>query len=309
MDKILFLDEWCNFINEMESIEDKDNYSGKKDYELHFRNFITEFCDDKMKFLDENIEKYHRDYLEFDQYNLNHIENIWGDGFALYKLYIESRVKFSNEYLKYIERCGRFSENTKKEKVFTAMRYLSGRATQVANEILVLLKNGYADAAYARFRTLYELSIISHFIVKHGDNVAQAYMEHEGNWYDWAKVIITDKEKIYFSDIEKYSGIKADYIKLWDKEYHICNKLIHASSQGTFSRFALKGQMREILIGPCDYGICTPAVNSIESLYHMDCLYFGWDEEQLALTWINVLKILKEKTCIKFREIESVFKK
>ena len=32
--------------------------------------------------------------------------------------------------------------------------------------INVLMKNGYADAAYARFRTLYELSVIADFIDK-----------------------------------------------------------------------------------------------------------------------------------------------
>lgn len=311
MDTILFLDKWNNFIDTLEKLLTQKKYSSEekqKAYELCLGEFLEEFCDENMKFIDQNIEKWHRNYLEIDRLNMEHVESIWGEGFALYKFYIESRVKFSDEYLKYIEKTERFYNNIEGQKTFTALRYLSGRATQVANEILVLLKNGYADAAYARFRTLYELSIISDFIVKHGDNVAQAYIEYDGNWYDWAKEIIPNKRQIKFSDIEKYSGIQDEYIKLWNKEYKLSNKLVHASSQGTFSRLAIDGQMREILIGPCDNGIVVPAVNSLESLYHIDGMYFGWDKEPFALTWVNILKELKEKTYNKFKEIETTLK-
>lgn len=151
--------------------------------------------------------------MEQDQDNQNYIESIWGKAFALYKCYIESSTRFSNEFFKYREECKVKTDENK----FIALAYINGRAIQVANEILVLMKNGYADAAYARFRTLYELSVIADFIDKHGDNVAKAYIEYDGNWYEWASCIITNKpkDKIRFTDIEKESNIEVKDLSLW----------------------------------------------------------------------------------------------
>ena len=291
MNDILFYDEWQNAI--------KTN-----DHKV-FKRFMQEMCDDQMHYFDDNIEKWHELYLELDKENLNNIENIWGEGFALYKTYIDVSVRFSEEYLKYIEHNKRFQDRHDGEMLFTALRYINGRAIQVANEILVLLKNGYADAAYARRRTLYELSIVADFLVKYGDDVAKAYIEYDGQWCDWAKNVIPKKGRITFSDIEKKCSVKDEDIDLWDKENRISNKLVHASPQGTFSRFNIKERMKVIPIGPSPEGIVTAAVNSIESLYHMNCMYFGWKKDVFALVFMTVLNGLKQKVFEKFDALEK----
>lgn len=56
-------------------------------------------------------------------------------------------------------------------------------------EILTLVKNGLADGAFARWRSLFELSVISNFISSNSEEVAKAYYEAsegDGKWYDWA---------------------------------------------------------------------------------------------------------------------------
>ena len=187
MDKILFYEEWLEFAEAMERIIQENNYSddvASEKYKAGWDFFLSEFVKDKSEYIDSNLDKWHKDYLEQDQDNLNYIESIWGKAFALYKCYIESSTRFSNEFFKYREECKVKTDENK----FIALAYINGRAIQVANEILVLMKNGYADAAYARFRTLYELSVIADFIDKHGDNVAKAYIEYDGNWYEWAPI-------------------------------------------------------------------------------------------------------------------------
>jgi hypothetical protein len=56
---------------------------------------------------------------------------------------------------------------------------LHARATQVTTEIVVLLENGFADGALARWRTLHEIEVVATLIAEHGDALAERYVAHE----------------------------------------------------------------------------------------------------------------------------------
>jgi len=53
------------------------------------------------------------------------------------------------------------------------------RACHIAQEILCLLKSGFADAAHARWRALHEVNVTAMFIAKHGQNCAERFYFHE----------------------------------------------------------------------------------------------------------------------------------
>lgn len=55
---------------------------------------------------------------------------------------------------------------------------LHARACRVAGEVRALLEAGYAGGAYARWRTLHEIAVISDFLLKHGAQAAQLYLDH-----------------------------------------------------------------------------------------------------------------------------------
>lgn len=55
---------------------------------------------------------------------------------------------------------------------------LHARAVQVANEVLVLLKHGYADGAQARWRTLHEIAVVATFLAEQPESVSVLYVEH-----------------------------------------------------------------------------------------------------------------------------------
>jgi hypothetical protein len=57
-----------------------------------------------------------------------------------------------------------------------AIRRIYGRGCHLAAEICHLLRGGYADGAEARWRTLYELEVISKFICIAGDDTAERYL-------------------------------------------------------------------------------------------------------------------------------------
>lgn len=53
------------------------------------------------------------------------------------------------------------------------------RACHIAQEILCLLKSGFADAAHARWRALHEVNATAMFIAKHGQDCAERFYFHD----------------------------------------------------------------------------------------------------------------------------------
>lgn len=53
------------------------------------------------------------------------------------------------------------------------------RACHIAQEILCLLKNGFADGAHARWRALHEVTATAMFVSKHGQECAERFYWHD----------------------------------------------------------------------------------------------------------------------------------
>jgi len=56
---------------------------------------------------------------------------------------------------------------------------LHARACQITAEIITLMKNGFADGAMARWRTLYEVGVVATVIADAGESLAKCYIQHE----------------------------------------------------------------------------------------------------------------------------------
>jgi hypothetical protein len=65
------------------------------------------------------------------------------------------------------------------EPLVDVLTSLHARACQIAGEVLVLLRSGYAEGAIARWRSLHEASVVLQFIDRHGVETAKCYLEHE----------------------------------------------------------------------------------------------------------------------------------
>jgi hypothetical protein len=63
--------------------------------------------------------------------------------------------------------------------VIAAVTRLHARACQIAAEVLVLLRAGYADGALTRWRSLHEVSVVLQFIRSRGAATAKRYLEHD----------------------------------------------------------------------------------------------------------------------------------
>jgi hypothetical protein len=60
-----------------------------------------------------------------------------------------------------------------------ALARLHIRACRIAREILLLLENGFAEGAQARWRTMHEVAVTATLIAEGGDDLAERYFDHE----------------------------------------------------------------------------------------------------------------------------------
>lgn len=188
---------------------------------------------------------------------------------------------------------------------YVVMQHIHGRALQEFLEIITLMKNGFADGAFARWRSMYELSIISSFIIQHGENVAKKFYEASDtdDRYEWAresKMLSTKKNYITFNDIQNACNINSD---IWKKQYDLANKAVHASPQGTFGRLSNMGTHSLIPVGRSDYGITTPGEHSAISLAQISAMFFSIFPESNTIIqmqninhWIDIIREAYFKT-------------
>ena len=107
----------------------------------------------------------------------------WGRTLDLYHL----MLRMSHELFSDIDAALRKSRAKRGLPLREALRGIHARALRTGRAVLVLLEHGMADEAYARWRTLYELSVMAAFISRNGDAAASMYMEHE---------IVSNKKRI-----------------------------------------------------------------------------------------------------------------
>lgn len=98
----------------------------------------------------------------------------WKKPFKLLEMFIVISQEVGEDFNNEVNR----NTDVTKKIVNDVLIRLQARACQIANEILVLLKSGYADGAHARWRTLHEISVIGSFIQKYGNEAAEKYLLH-----------------------------------------------------------------------------------------------------------------------------------
>ena len=106
---------------------------------------------------------------------------------------IEAGESFNSEY--------REEASKEEDFVFDTLVRLHGKACLIGNEIIVLLRSGFPDGAHSRWRTMHEISVIGSFIKKHGNEVAEKFLLHEG--------IESYKEMLVYKEYAEFLGYPA----------------------------------------------------------------------------------------------------
>ncbi len=112
------------------------------------------------------------EYLQ-EQYKLNR-EDIYAEyeqEFSILERFFYFCIELGNVLNGYI------AEPEKPFLQFALLR-IHERALKISREAKILMENGSASGAIARWRTLYEFSVVAQILIKYPD-LSQKYIEHE----------------------------------------------------------------------------------------------------------------------------------
>lgn len=110
----------------------------------------------------------HREFTES-------IMSVWGNAIDLLDMLLGVTNEMARDYTTKLRDAAASTMQKKAE----AIARLHARGCRVVFEIIILLKNGCADGAQARWRTLHELCIVATFLSEHGDETSDRYLQHE----------------------------------------------------------------------------------------------------------------------------------
>lgn len=219
----------------------------------------------------------------------------WGQAFLISECFYVLINQATNSYESLISS---LSPNTKNNKLntYTALLTLQKRAVQQYLEILTLIKNGFSDGAFARWRSMYELSVISSFILKYGERVAEKFIvaSDSQDRYDWAMEcgeFSENKRHVTFGDILKLCDMD---VEVWRENYTVANQTVHASPQGTFGRLGVQDGISDD--SPRNgYGIAAPAIQSASTLALISTMLFSvFPEEKTMERMSGTARMLDE---------------
>jgi len=223
-----------------------------------------------------------------------HNSQIWENGFVVSEIMYLIALEAGSEINAYAKT---LAEDEYRDKMFhyCVLGELYGRACQQYLEILHLLKGGFADGATARWRSLFELSVISEFIRNNDEKVAKAYYSAsftDDGRYGWAGTAPCfsgwkNPNKITFEKIKEQCSMSTD---AWENQYRLANKVVHATPQGSFDRLGVPSGPRTFTpVGHSDYGLAPSAINAAISLSMIAADYFGFVSSGDSIVYMRVL--------------------
>lgn len=260
---------------------------------------------DYLEFYKSHMDEIERDEMKEEEEFVRRQIQKWGKCFVASRTMYVIAVEAAESYSEVISKKDT-SEMSGKEYTYASLQHIHGRACQEFLEIYHLLRLGFADGAYARWRSMYELCCYGQFIVTYGEQIAKQYYEQsdtENRSFDWTNgALSTDGRKLRIVNFDKLQdSINVD--QTWKEQYRLACLVNHGSPQGTFKRLANYGKKRIIPVGHSDYGIAMPAVNSAVTLAWMSNLFLGiiptyesLAKIQLLNDWATMLRTLYIET-------------
>lgn len=259
------------------------------------------------------------------------LELRWAKGLdPLHMMLVASR-EIGHTFVQKLARSKAKTGNLKKQ----ALAVLHMRACQTTMEILALLSNGLADGAFARWRTLYEISVVAFVIDRFGDDIAERYLAHEvvstretvmNNFrhggFDYDVTLLKGELKevedefqaatqVYGRSFAGPHGWAASSLNLrsprfqdleeainWKAlppNYKLSSHKIHAGVVGAIRSLSSIGGQPFVHAGASNSGLETPAVNTAYSLLHVTSLVFSKSRDLEVQIQMQALILLRDK--------------
>lgn len=256
---------------------------------------------------------------------------------------LETIIEMSHECAEMY--CESFIEKAEKEEniLFHSLRSIHARALLTSRECLLLLKNGYSDGAFSRWRTLYELSVIGALLFKKNDNdICQRYLDYfhiqayKEEQLNREKGHPSHTEDSFVILKENYDYVIEKYGKEYAKgEYGWANKMLNKNA--TFRDIEEAADMRNLrgyyksssmfvhgnykasqeslglmpnidkmlLVGPSNYGLSIPMQNVAISLVSITSSFLLVYPTIDTMSAISILQKFMKKILIESDKIQT----
>lgn len=173
---------------------DENNYK-KEVLDSKLSNFIDNFSCNIISHLNESTnELISYEKVKSENFQLKNNKK-WKNLFSNYEILLHCSLDMLELW--------RSRNNTSEDILTSTLLRLHAKGYLIAKEILYLCQGGYPDGALARWRSLHEITCISLFIFKYGNECAEQFIHHS----------IAD-EINYFKTYHKYKDrlkVKAQY--------------------------------------------------------------------------------------------------
>lgn len=261
------------------------------------------------------LRRYERDWaawrdateIQMDQFRFN-LEARWGKGFDALRMLIELSRDIGTDFHRRSSR----SRSRRRVHLNKALSHLHVRAVQIASEIMVLMENGYADGAIARWRTLHEVACVAMVLGDGGEALAERYLAHEiveakkglGQYQQchpklgyapFSKRGAAQIERDYADVINRYGkefggdygwvathlgNPKPNFSNIEDaagrammrSHYKMASHNVHASTKGIAYRLGSLDRHYAVIAGASNVGFVEPGQNLALSLMHITML-------------------------------------
>jgi hypothetical protein len=275
--------------------------------------------------IQKNIPALFREHAENQKEFQKYLKTKWDKALKLFEAYILLTQEIGAEFNDFIRSDMVNVSNPK----FEILSRSHARSCQVAFEILILLKNGFADGAHARWRTLHEIAVETNIINKNKEELAIRYLDFESiQEYKSAKTYQKYAEEIHYlslsdDDLFKLENIYKELIEKYGKDFEnengwailLVNKKrpkfsdleeiaqfehirpfyklacmnVHGGPRGLFFRLGLLEHQDTLLAGPSTNGLGEPIQNSAYSLLQITASLLTFKPNLDYLTTLNVL--------------------
>ena len=265
---------------------------------------------------------------EIQEFKVN-LEERWGNGLTKLRMLLTCCRELGSE-------CFFSSDDSQlcHAKGFVSVR-LHARACQVAEEVIVLLENGFADGAAARWRTLHELTVVSILIMDGDEDLAQRYIDHDAvdrkraadDYESTTAPLVKIKKKTRMEIDKQFEQAKVKYGKPFTGQYgwaaalltlkqptfkdleaaagrvssRFCYRSasnnVHAGTGGISSRLSTMGTSDLVIAGRSNAGLCGPAQNTAYSLTLITSTFLGTPHNLDQIVELSILVKLRDDAC------------
>lgn len=290
----------------------------------HCRGIINSISHDMYDFIVAEKGLKLSDYRKPTEDFLKRLNADWGDGFDLLEIFIAISKELAADWIK-------DSDFVRNELTMSLIR-LQARGCQVASEVLVLLRNGFADGAFARWRTLHEIAVVALFLQKHGIDSAIRYIAsdvvegykiakkeiecQEAMGYDGPSVTELEDLKRHVEAVKSKFGKgicneygwaapfiekeKANFrdierdvdLERFRRNYGIASANVHAGVKGITFKLSLLDGQDIILSGPSNVGFVEPGHSSAIALLQVNSTFLLLQEPTQAAIYLSIMSIM-----------------